>query len=74
MKRPEEETIGMIGEAKGATEKEMLEKMQIVIDKVFSSPDPEARAAWKDVPYKGDKPTTEELMQYIASKVKKWEE
>lgn len=46
-------------------------EIQIAIDAGFSSPDPIVQAEWRKIPYRGEKPTPEEVVMHLAKQVKK---
>ena len=41
-------------------------EIEIAIAEALKSPDPKARAFWKSVPHKGECPTPEEVIAFIA--------
>ena len=47
-----------------------LELFQKAIDDAMQSDDPAVQAYWKKIKYKGEKPTPEEVVLYIAKQVK----
>lgn len=62
--------ISKITAENGVTVKEVREEIQKAIDEGMKSTDPQAIKLWKNCPKKGDKPTPEELIEYIAKIVK----
>lgn len=42
-------------------------EMQLAMDKAMASPDPIVQAGWVRIPRKGEKPTLEEFVSYMAS-------
>lgn len=60
------EAISKVAAENGMTVKEVREEMQKAIDEGMNSTDPQAMELWKNCPKKGDKPTPEELIDYIA--------
>lgn len=59
-----------VAKQNNTTVEEVYKEMQIAIDAAFDSPDPEVQKKWKQIPFKGDRPTPEDLIPYIASQVK----
>ncbi|MDE5740959.1 MAG: hypothetical protein K2H90_00755 [Oscillospiraceae bacterium] len=66
-----QKAISMIAAENGVTVKEVREEIQKAIDEGMKSTDPKAMELWKNCPKKGDKPTPEELIEYISEIVKK---
>ena len=54
----------------GISVKEVREKIMKAIDIAFASPDPAVQEQWRKMPYRGEKPTPEEVVVYLAKKVK----
>ena len=50
----------------GVTAKEVREEIQKAIDEGMKSTDPQAMELWKNCPKKGEKPTPEEVIEYIS--------
>ena len=50
---------------------EIRKEMQIAIDEGLKSAEPQAVEFWKRVPRKGEKPTPEELIDYISKNFRK---
>jgi len=46
------------------------EATEQLIDAGFDNPDPEVQKRWKQIPYKGERPTPEDLIPYIARMAK----
>lgn len=44
--------------------------MQIAIDFGFDNPDPEVQKIWKQIPFKGERPTPKDLIPYMAEMVR----
>mgnify|MGYP000894987820 CR=1 FL=1 len=55
-----------IAKKEGVSPETVYSEMQKAIDAGFDSPDPQARAAWKDIHYEGPRPTPEEVIAYCA--------
>ena len=58
--------ISKVAAENGVTVKEVREEIQKAIDEGMKSTDPQAVELWKNCPKKGDKPTPEELIEYIS--------
>lgn len=59
-----------IAKSEGISVKEVKQEIQKAIDDVMQSDDPAVQAYWKKMKYKGEKPTPEEVVLYIAKQVK----
>lgn len=70
-KRKFNKVMKTIGKKEGRSGAEVEREIQIAIDSAFSSPDPEIRAEWTKVPFKGEYPTVQEVLEYLSEKVKK---
>ncbi len=44
--------------------------MQEALDAGMQSPDPAVQAEWRRIPHKGAKSTPQEVMDYMANKIK----
>lgn len=55
----------------GVTVKEVREEIQKAIDEGMKNADPQVIELWKNCPKKGDKPTPEELIEYISKMAKR---
>lgn len=58
--------INRIAAENGVTVKEVLKEIQKAIDEGMKSTDPQAVRLWNNCPKKGDKPTPEEVIEYIS--------
>lgn len=58
--------IKNLAKQKGISEKEVRQEIEIAITEGMKSPEPQARAFWETIPHKGEKPTPEEVIAYIA--------
>ena len=58
-----------IAEQNNTTATEVYSEIQKAIDDAFSNPDPRIQAEWKKMNYKGDKPTPEEVIEYLVGKI-----
>lgn len=59
-----------LAKQKGISEKEVRREIEIAIKEAMKSPEPQAQAFWKSIPHKGEQPTPEEVIVYIADMVK----
>ena len=55
-----------IAKEEKTTVEQVYKDMQEAIDAGFDNPDPEVRAVWKDIPFKGARPTPEDVISYCA--------
>ncbi|HBD63618.1 MAG TPA: sporulation initiation factor Spo0A [Clostridiales bacterium] len=51
--------------------KEVEREIQIAIDSGFDNPDAKVRAEWAKVPFKGERPTSKEVIEYLCKEMKK---
>jgi len=56
-----------IAEKEGVSVAEVRQEMGFAITAARENPDPMIQALWQSVPRKGDEPTPEEVIAYIAS-------
>ena len=59
-----------IAKSEGISVNEVKQEKQKAIDEAIQSDDPAIQAYWKKMKYKGEKPTPEEVVLYIARQVK----
>ena len=69
MSREFERILQSIAIQNNTTVHAIRREMQAAIDEAFESPDPAARTAWKDIPFRGDRPTPEEFVAHMARKL-----
>lgn len=62
--------IARIARDKGMSEAEVRREMELAIAEGMKSTDPDVIAQWKVIPHKGDMPTPDELIAYMATKLK----
>ena len=62
--------ISKVAAENGVTVKEVREEIQKAIDEGMKSTDPKAIELWKNCPKKGEKPTPEEVIEYISKLAK----
>lgn len=48
------------------TPEEVYREMQIAIDAAYDNDDPQVRKQWETIPFKGDRPTPEEVIYAIG--------
>lgn len=63
--------MNTIGIGEGISSKEVEKEIQIAIDSGFDNPDPAVRAEWAKVPFKGERPTPQEVIKYLCKEMKK---
>ena len=59
--------LEQIAKENGSTPDEVYREMQIAIDAGFDNPDPKIQETWKTIPFKGDRPTPEDLVMGITN-------
>ena len=62
--------IKAVAQKNGVSTDTVLREMQEAIDSGFNNPDPEIQAKWKEIPYKGARPTPEDVIMYYATLLK----
>ena len=63
-------TLKKLAKQKGVSEEIVRHEIEIAIAEAMKSPKPKAQAFWKSIPHKGEQPTAEEVIAYIANVVK----
>lgn len=63
------EIIKEVAKAYNKTPEEVYSEMQIAIEAAFMSKDPESQNEWAKTPFKGECPTPEEVIPYLARKM-----
>jgi len=58
-----------IAEIHGVSVEQVWHEMDFAVEAARNNPDLEARAQFAQIPCKGDTPTTEELLAYIAKRI-----
>ena len=66
-KRKFNKVMDTIGKGEGISSKEV----QIAIDTGFDNTDAAIRAEWAKVPFKGERPTPQEVIEYLCKEMKK---
>lgn len=54
----------------GISVAKVREEIQKAIDEGLKSPEPAVQEQWRKMPYRGEKPTPEEVVAYLAKQVK----
>lgn len=63
--------MNTIGKGEGISSKEVEKEIQSAIDSGFDNPDVAIRAEWAKVPFKGERPTPQEVIEYLCKEMKK---
>lgn len=66
MKKDFQKILDRIAKENHTTPEDVYREMQIAIDAAYDNPDPEVRKNWKSIPFKGDRPTPEEVIHGIG--------
>ena len=64
-------TIEKLAAQKGLNVQEIKDEINIAIEIAMNHPDVSIQQFWRNIPCKGAKPTPEEVITYLASKVQK---
>ena len=59
-----------LAQREGVSEETIRHEIEVAIAEAMKSPEPQAQAFWKTIPRKGEQPTPEEVIAYIAGMVK----
>lgn len=62
-------SIELTAKQKGISTEECIKEIELAIDEAMKSDDPLVQARWKLIPRKGEKPTAEEFVDYVAKQV-----
>ena len=62
--------IKQVAKAHNTTPEEVYAEMQIALDAAFQSNDPEVQREWAKIPFKGDRPTPEDVIPYLVGQLK----
>lgn len=60
------EIIKLIALANNTTPEEVYSEMQIALDAAYQSKDPDVQKEWAKIPMKGNRPTPEEVIPFLA--------
>ena len=66
-----DQIIKRIAREQNTTPEKVRREMELAIEEAMSSRNPFVRARWKKMPYQGEKPTLEEVMEYLVKRVEK---
>ena len=58
-----------VAEQHNTTTEDVYAEIQKAIDAGFDNPDPAVQEAWRNVKFKGERPTPEEVMGYIVKRI-----
>lgn len=59
----------IIGQREGISPKEVQKEIQIAIDSGFDNPDEKVQAEWAKIPFKGERPTPKEVIEYMCKRI-----
>lgn len=59
-----------LAQREGVSEETVRREIEVAITEAMKSSEPQAQAFWKAIPHKGEQPTPEEVIAYIAGMVK----
>lgn len=62
--------IGIIGRREGISPQEVENEIQRAIDMGFDNPDVKVQEEWAKIPFKGKRPTPEEVIEYMYKQIK----
>lgn len=66
MKKDFQKILDRIAKENHTTPEDVYREMQIAIDAAYDNPDPKVRKNWETIPFKGDRPTPEEVIFEIG--------
>lgn len=52
-----------------SVEEEVRREIQAIIDDLYNSDDPEIKSKWRSITETGQKPTVEQMIEYLTAKV-----
>lgn len=70
-KRKFNKVMNTIGKGEGISSKEVEKEIQSAIDSGFDNPDTAIRAEWAKILFKGERPTPQEVIEYLCKEMKK---
>ena len=59
-----------VAEQHNTTTEEVYSEIQRAINAGFDNPDPAVQESWRKVKFKGERPTPEEVMEYLAKRLR----
>ena len=68
-KKKMQNVIRVIAERNGVSIDYVRTEIQKIIDIGINNPDPKIRAYWKSIPYKGERPTPDEVIRFFANEM-----
>ena len=58
-----------VAEEHGVPVEEVRREIQAIIDDLYNSDDPEIKCKWRSITETGQKPTVEQMIEYLTAKV-----
>ena len=65
-----EEMMRAIGQREGISASEVEREIQLAIDLGFNNRDEKVKAEWAKIPLKGERPTPQEVIEYMCKKLR----
>lgn len=65
-----DEMMRVIGQREGISASEVEREIQLAIDLGFNNPDEKVKAEWAKIPFKGERPTPQEVIEYMCKKLR----
>lgn len=64
-----EAALRKVAEENGVSVEEVRREIQAIIDDLYNSDDPEIKSKWRSITETGQKPTVEQMIEYLTAKV-----
>ena len=64
-----ETALRNVAEENGVSVEEVRREIQAIIDDLYNSDDPEIKSNWHSITETGQKPTVEQMIEYLSAKV-----
>ena len=64
-----EAALRKVAEENGVSVEEVRREIQAIIDDLYNSDDPEIKNKWHSITETGQKPTVEQMIEYLTAKV-----
>ena len=64
-----ETALRKVAEENGVSVEEVRRDIQAIIDDLYNSDDPEIKSKWRSITETGQKPTVEQMIEYLTAKV-----
>ena len=64
-----ETALRKVAEENGVSLEEVRRDIQAIIDDLYNSDDPEIKSKWRSITETGQKPTVEQMIEYLTAKV-----